>query len=83
MKQKRIYRKGIPHKLVSVNTCDGCIGHVEVPIIKTLAGLMRYIERFDIDESEVLDAFNAQNTINHQIQLRRDYYHKMMREITS
>ena len=70
-KGKRIYRKGIPFDLYPTNDTTGFIGYAEVPVIKSMAGMQRYIKRFDISEDTIFESFQKQQTIEAQMSLRR------------
>lgn len=42
---KIVYRKGIPHEIHPVKRDKIVLGYIEVPIIKSFAGLYRYMDR--------------------------------------
>ena len=65
------YIKGIPHKPTKIGDKT-----VEVPVIKSLNGLLRYMKRFDIDESEILKTFNTKVSNQIRIDSERKFYTK-------
>ena len=70
------YINGIPHKRMKIKLQNGKTRIVEYPVIKSLAGLLRYMKRFGIDESEILKAFDGKALHQASIDFERQFYIK-------